>query len=251
MTVMTMTPDIMSEMSDWKAYSPAGTSQEINFICEVLQLSANAKILDLYCGYGRHAIELAKLGYQVTGLDVNQDFLDIARQKAIEAGVKVDFRHSDMRNMQYDQQFDAIINMFVAFGYFTDTENCDVIKKVADALKPGGYFLIDLLNREWMICNNLNRYWRHPSGEYVLAYKIELQKGMAIMRRELTNQITGAKTRAEFVLRAYSMSEMTGILERNGLSIVHTYGGFDGGEYTKDTPRMIILAKKNRNSVSD
>ncbi len=67
--------------------------------------------------------------------------------------------------------------------------------------------MIDLLNREWMVRNNLNRYWRHPSGEYVLAYKIELQQGIAVMRRELINQVTGSKTHAEFALRAYSLLE--------------------------------------------
>ncbi|MHC1746304.1 MAG: class I SAM-dependent methyltransferase [Negativicutes bacterium] len=237
---------VQNMVSDWKAYSPVGTEQEVRFICDVLNLKPNSQILDLYCGYGRHAIELAKRGYQVTGFDVNKDFLDIAKQKAIEAGVHVDFRQSDMRDMQYDQRFDAIINMFVAFGYFSDTENSEVIKKIARALKMGGCFLIDLLNRDWMIRNNLNRYWRHPSGEYVLAYKIELQQGIAIMRRELLNQLTGAKTRAEFVLRAYSLTEMNNILEENGFSIVHSYGGFDGCEYTKDTPRMIILAKKTQ-----
>lgn len=243
---MTVIPMLQTLDSDWKAYSPVGTEQEVRFICDVLKLEPNDQILDLYCGYGRHAIELAKHGFQVTGLDVNKDFLDIANQKAVEAGVHVDFWQSDMRDMQYDERFDAIINMFVAFGYFSDAENSEVIKKIARALKMDGLFLIDLLNRDWMIRNNLNRYWRHPSGEYVLSYKIELQQGIAIMRRELLNQLTGAKTRAEFVLRAYSLTEMNSLLEESGFSIVHSYGGFDGCEYTKDTPRMIILAKKTQ-----
>ncbi len=230
--------------SDWKAYSPAGTDQEIQFISNVLNLAPDAQILDLYCGYGRHAIELAKRGYQVTALDVNDDFLNIAKQKAAESGVAVNFCKADMRDMLYDQQFDAVINMFVAFGYFSDIENNEVIRRIAEALKPNGYFLIDLLNKEWMIRNNLNRYWRHPSGEYVLSYKIELRQGIALMRRELFNQVTGEKNRAEFLLRAYSLGEMRGILEKNGFSVIHTYGGFDGCEYTLDTPRMIILAKK-------
>jgi SAM-dependent methyltransferase len=231
-------------MNDWKAYSPAGTKQEIQFICDVLNLDDNARLLDLYCGYGRHAIELAKRGWQVTGIDANQEFLDIARQKALEAGIQVDFFQCDMRDMQYNQQFNAIINMFVAFGYFSDRENYLVIKKIAQALRPGGYFLIDLLNREWMVRNNLNRYWRHPSGEYVLAYKIELQQGIAVMRRELLNQVTGCKTHAEFALRAYSLPEMADIFKQNGLSVIAAYGGFDGCPYTTDTPRMIILAQR-------
>jgi 2-polyprenyl-3-methyl-5-hydroxy-6-metoxy-1,4-benzoquinol methylase len=232
-------------MSDWKAYSMAGTEQEIQFIINILKIDNSTRILDLYCGYGRHAIELAKRGCHVTGIDANQEFLDIARQKAMEAGVQIDFLQCDMRDINYNQSFSAIINMFVAFGYFSDKENSAVIQKIARALQPGGYFLIDLLNRDWMVRNNLNRYWRHPSGEYVLAYKIELQQGVAVMRRELLNQLTGAKTHAEFALRAYSLEEMSDILKQNGLSIAASYGGFDGSPYSKDTPRMIILAQKD------
>ncbi|VBB08296.1 s-adenosyl-l-methionine-dependent methyltransferase [Lucifera butyrica] len=233
-------------LGDFKAYSLAGTEQEVNFIANVLNLPLNAAILDLYCGYGRHAIELAKRGYQVTGLDVTQDFLDIAGQKAQEEGVSLSFRQCDMRELDYNRNFEAVINMFAAFGYFTDEENAHVLNLISRALKPKGLFLIDLLNREWMVRNNLNRYWRHPSGEYVLSYKVELQNGIALMKRQLINQVTGKKTQYEFVLRAYSLPEITSILVQSGLTLLTTFGGFDGRDYGADSPRMIILAQKER-----
>lgn len=229
---------------DLKTYSLAGTEQEVGFINKVLNLKEGADILDLYCGYGRHAIELAKMGYHVTGIDATQAFLEIATQKAQEENVDVDFRLCDMRELDYSQQFDAVINMFAAFGYFTDEENAEVLKRVAKALRKGGLFLIDLLNREWMVRNNLNRYWRHPSGEYVLSYKVELKQGIATMKRVLINQVTEKKTQYEFVLRAYSMTEMQSLLDKCSLKVKATYGGFDGRAYDADAPRMIILAQK-------
>lgn len=232
-------------LGDYKSYSLAGTDQEVRFITQVLNLSPSQSILDLYCGYGRHAIELAKLGFKVTGVDGTQDFLDIAAQKASEANVDIAFTKKDMRDLDYHGQFAAVINMFAAFGYFSDEENANIIKLVAKALKPQGLFLIDLLNRDWMVRNNLNRYWRHPSGEYVLSYKVELENGIATMKRQLINQVTGAKTQYDFVLRAYSLPEMSNIFTNSGLSILETYGGFDGRPYSSETPRMIILAKKN------
>lgn len=231
-------------LGDFKAYSLAGTDQEVRFITEILQLPVNAAILDLYCGYGRHAIELAKRGYKVTGIDATQAFLDIAYNKAEEEGVDVIFRLCDMREMTYAGEFDAIINMFAAFGYFTDEENARVIQRISEALKPGGLFLIDLLNREWMVRNNLNRYWRHPSGEYVLSYKVELNQGIAKMKRELLNQVTGAKTKYEFVLRAYSLPEMKELLTHAGLEVIQIHGAFDLRPYDSESPRMIILARK-------
>lgn len=236
-----MTQEIFGDM---KTYSLAGTDQEVGFIKKVLDLPADSALLDLYCGYGRHAIELAKMGFQVTGVDANQAFLDIAAQKAMEEKVPVSFRLRDMRELDYSGQFDAVINMFAAFGYFTDEENAGVLQGVARALKPGGLFLIDLLNREWMVRNNLNRYWRHPSGDYVLSYKVELKQGVVTMKRVLINQVTNTKTQYEFVLRAYSLPEMESILEKSSLRIKATYGGFDGRAYGADAPRMIILARK-------
>lgn len=232
-------------VGDYKTYSLAGTDQEVRFITHVLNLSSGESILDLYCGYGRHAIELAKQGFKITGVDATQDFLDIAVQKAQEANVNITFTKTDMRELDYSQNFAAVINMFAAFGYFTDDENANIIKLVAKALQPKGLFLIDLLNRDWMVRNNLNRYWRHPSGECVLSYKVELEHGIATMKRQLINQVTGTKTQYEFVLRAYSLPEMANIFRNSGFSIIETYGGFDGRPYSSETPRMIILAKKN------
>ncbi len=229
---------------DVKTYSPAGTDQEVAFIADVLHLPAGAEILDLYCGYGRHAIELAKRGYRVTGVDANEAFLAIAGQKAAEEKADVAFRRLDMRELGFNGEFDAVINMFAAFGYFSDDENAAVLGKVSAALRPGGQFLIDLLNREWMGRNNLNRYWRHPSGEYVLSYKVELQHGVAMMKRVLLNQATGAKIQSDFVLRAYSYGEMTALLAKNGLVVGASYGAFDARPYGPDAPRMILLAVK-------
>lgn len=236
------------QLNDYKTYSLAGTLQEVHFIKSVLNLPHTADILDLYCGYGRHAIELAKMGFHVTGIDATAEFLDIANQKAREANADIVFTQCDMRKLPYNNHFDAIINMFAAFGYFSDEENSEVLSLINKALKPNGLFLIDLLNRDWMLNNNLNRYWRHPSGEYVLSYKIELQNGIATMKRQLINQVTGTKKQYEFVLRAYSLAEMTAILNQNDFTIKATYGGFDQQPYGSETPRMIILAQKNTKS---
>lgn len=231
-------------LGDFKTYSLAGTEQEITFINNVLSLPIHSCILDLYCGYGRHTIELAKLGYNMTGVDATKEFLEIAGQKALEEKVNITFNHCDMRKISYSAKFHAVINMFAAFGYFSDEENAHVLHLINHSLFPNGLFLIDLLNKEWMVRNSLNRYWRHPNGEYVLSYKVELQNGMATMKRQLINQVTGAKTQYEFALRAYSLSEMTTILEQSGFFVKATYGSFDQRPYGSETPRMIILAQK-------
>ncbi len=236
-----MSQDVFGEFS---ADSLAGTDQEVEFIKAALKLPACSKILDLYCGYGRHAIELAKSGYQMTGVDNTADFLSIAKQKAADLKVQIDFFQYDMREINFSDYFDAVINMFAAFGYFSDEENLAVIGAISHALKRRGLFLIDLLNRDWMQKNNLNRYWRHPNGESVVSTKVEISEGMATMKRQLINQVTGQKMEADFQLRTYSLAEMTELLAVHHLQIEKVYGAFDGRTYGEDKPRMIILARK-------
>lgn len=231
-------------LTDNKTYSLAGTEQEVRFIIDVLNLPSKAKILDLYCGYGRHAIELAKYGYQIVGFDSSESFLEIAQKNARSDDVDIQFVLGDMRKLNYTAEFAAVINMFAAFGYFTDDENAAIIAKVSRALKPGGKFLVDLLNREWMVDNSLNRYWRHPSGDYVLSYKIDLIKGVCYMKRTLINQVDGTKKEYKFSLRAYSLREMEAIISAAGMKITAVFGGFDKRSYNADSSRMIILAEK-------
>lgn len=232
-------------MGDSVSPSLLGTDQEIEFILDVLNLPLGSAILDLHCGYGRHSIELAKRGFKVIGIDSTASFLEIARQKAAEMNVNASFEQCDMRELSYNQAFDAVINMFAAFGFYSDAENEQVLGRIYSALKSGGCFLIDLLNKDWMLKNNLTRYWRHPSGDYVLSYKVELVDGRAVMRRELLNQLTGEKTKFEFMLRVYSLAELTDMLRRQGFLIQAEYGAFDCRPYNSDEPRMIIMARKN------
>ena len=231
-------------LPDNKTYSLAGTEQEVQFMIDVLNLPPKAKLLDLYCGYGRHAIELAKHDYRVVGFDSSESFLDLARRNARADKVDLQFILGDMRELSFTAEFSAVINMFAAFGYFTDDENADIISKVSRALEPGGQFLIDLLNREWMVNNSLNRYWRHPSGEYVLSYKVDLINGLTYMKRTLINQIDDTKKEYAFSLRAYSLPEMEAVITAAGMKITAVFGGFDRRVYDADAPRMIILAKK-------
>ena len=90
----------------------------IEFICTELVLPTKARILDLCCGPGRYAVELAHRGYDVVGLDINEQYLALARQLAEREGVLATFLTGDMREIPFESHFDAIINVHTSFGYF-------------------------------------------------------------------------------------------------------------------------------------
>ena len=85
------------------------TVQEIDFIEQELSLLSGLSIIDIGCGTGRHSIELAKRGYDVTGLDISDKMLDEAREKAEDLGLKIDFIHRDATNFNLDKKFDLAI----------------------------------------------------------------------------------------------------------------------------------------------
>lgn len=105
-----------------------------------------ARVLDLACGRGRHALNLAAAGYRVTGVDLAASALDHARSEAGKRNLNIEFIRGDMRQ-PLPGPYDAVVNLFTSFGYFHDPEeNAVVFQRVADALPAGGVFIFDFLN---------------------------------------------------------------------------------------------------------
>jgi Cyclopropane fatty acid synthase and related methyltransferases len=136
------------KINEKRVLTPERTLREVNFIEEILHLKPGAEILDLACGVGRHSIELAKRGYKVTGLDINPALLKEARRRAKKQMVKIRWICKDMREITFQEKFDVVLNLFTSFGYFTEKENQELISKVSKALKPQGYFVIEVNHRE-------------------------------------------------------------------------------------------------------
>src|SRR5207248_4506086 len=124
------------------------TTREVEGIIQFLDLPPGSRILDLACGHGRHSIPLAERGYRITGQDLSEVFLSRARTEADVRGATVNWVHSDMREIPFVDEFDAVINIFTAFGYFeSDAENQQVLHQVYKALRPGGRLLLELMHR--------------------------------------------------------------------------------------------------------
>src|SRR4249920_974123 len=139
--------------------TPDRTEKEVDFIASSLGLPKGARVLDLACGFGRHAIGMAERGYRVVGLDFNPNYLEIGEAQAHEAHVEVEWREGDMRRLPFTSEFDGVYSFFTSFGYFSDAENEDVLAGVGKALKPGSCFLLDLMNRDWLLTHPPQRTW--------------------------------------------------------------------------------------------
>ncbi len=137
----------------------AVTAKEAAYLAERLQLPEKARILDVGCGYGRHAIELARSGHEVTGLDTSLPLLIKAAEITREAGVEVNFMHQDMREMTFTDEFDGAYCVMTSFGYFDDDTNYDVLQRVYRAIRPGGRFFLEVINRDFILHDLPSRVW--------------------------------------------------------------------------------------------
>jgi SAM-dependent methyltransferase len=218
---------------------------EVEFVRKQLRLRRGQRVLDVCCGYGRHSIPLAKAGLVVTGFDYTQFFLDKARRDARKHKVKVDWVRGDVRSMSFDPEFDAAINMFTSFGFFkTDEENFQVIARSAAALKRGGRFLLDTINRDHIVRDFKPRRWEEV-GRGMMTEHSRMDWQTGILHNTRTLILPGRpKRRQEFTIRLYTLAELVSQFERAGLRVERVFGGFDGSAYSPDSVRMILIGQK-------
>jgi len=225
---------------------PERTLAEVDFVEQVLDLPRGARILDLACGHGRHAVELAGRGYEVTGQDLSSYFLGEGQRKALDRGVSVRWVERDMRTIDADEPYDAVISMFTGFGYFeSDEENVRVLSAVAGALVPGGRFLLDVVNRERIMRVYREKDWtRLDNGVTVLT---ERHFDFAGGRNQETRTWifpNGRERSLRVDLRLYTTRELRTMLSTVGLEVDETFGGFDGGPLDLDAPECILVCTR-------
>ena len=240
-----------------KIYGPQITDErnqrETEFIAGALDLPRGATVLDLACGFGRHAIGMAKLGYQVTGVDFNPRYLEDASAAAERERVQVRWMVGDMRSLHVEEGFDGAYSYFTSFGYFSDRENERVIANIVNALRHSGRFLLDMANRDWILTHPQQRTWtRQADGSLLMEEAtLDLSSSRVISRLILMSPQGGAEVTKEFNLRVYTAAELTAMFARHGLVVKHVWGGADRSEYSAESRRLVLLAEREAGGTGD
>ena len=222
--------------------NPERTPRDTDFLERALEPLAEGRLLDIGCGTGRLANLLASRGYRVTAIDVSSAFLQIAEGDSACLSVKVDYRHQDMRTIGWEEEFDAAFCYFTSFGYFSDAENADVLRRMARALKPGGRFLVETINRDTVL--------RGPRGHRVVErdanFQIDQSHYDAVSGRLQTTRtvILNGRTRTGFFsMRVFTACELIHWLEDSSLEYAALFGE-TGAPYSLDGIRMSVVGRK-------
>jgi SAM-dependent methyltransferase len=214
----------------------------VDLIVEAAEPAPGARILDMACGRGRHAVALAGRGYDVTGVDLSEASLAEARRSARKAGVSVDFRAGDMREAVCDGCFDGVVNLFTAFGYFDDpAEDRAALGAMAAALRPGGWFVQDFLNAPH-VAATLEPEDTRSTGDFTIHQRRWIDDGRVHKEIEITDG-ERQETHRESV-RLYTREALTTLYETAGLAVTDAFGDYDGSPHSADSPRLILVAEK-------
>lgn len=233
--------DYLYFYQDW--LTPERSQMEVNTLVRELSLDEPSSILDLACGFGRHANVLAALGHSVTGVDITAGFLEIAKREAREKNLRTKFLQEDMRRINFNSEFDHVLLLFTSFGYFPDDENQLVLENVSRALKPGGSFILDTHNRD-VFLKHFQPFMVAEKGEDLMIDRSSFDPvtGRWYNRRIVIRD--GVRKDKPFFVRLYNPFEIEQMLNQAGMQIQKLLGGYDSQPPSSKSSRMVIIAEK-------
>jgi len=225
---------------------PDQTVRDVEFIAASLSCPAGGELLDVGCGYGRHAIELVQQGYNVTGLDLSLPLLIRAADEAQKRALSVNFVHADMREMAFEQQFDGAYSMLTSFGYFDEETNLRVAERICRALKPKARLLLEIVNRDYVVGDLPVRVWWEGTGCVVLE---EVDFNFHTSRINTHRSIVfddGRQLEQELSIRAYSLHEIGRLLRQAGFRVTDVSGHLAtrGDFFGSASRNLLVLAEK-------
>src|SRR3989454_8757870 len=220
-------------------YLAERTPVEIDQLEALLALRPARRILDLPCGQGRHAIELARRGYDVTGADLSPFLLNIADKRARAARVGVRWLTGDMRQVIAGERFAGVLNRFTSLGYFADeADDRKVVQAASAMLGHGGRFVVELINGERVMAHFQEREW-FTVGQAAVVERRFLDRSTRRMVVERTVTTPKDEDVSLHALRLYAQRDVDEMLRAAGFGRVDLYGDWNGEPLTPDSLRIL------------
>jgi len=220
------------------------TPAEVDKIIDLAGLKPGMKVLDLGCGVGRHALELARRGYQVTGVDITEIYLERAKKEAARENLEIEFIREDMRQFRRPGAFDAVLNLYTSFGYFENPQDDrSVAGNIFDSLAPGGILVMEMMSKEFLARNFRERSWRRID-DLIILEESQLRDSWSYVDSRWIMFKDSQREEIDLSLRLYSASEMRQLLFDRGFERVSIYGNLMGDPYDQKAARLITVAGK-------
>ena len=207
-------------------------------LTQYLNLPEEARILDLACGKGRHAIYLNSLGYDVTGIDLSENSITEATTFANE---KLHFKVHDMRET-CDEKYDAIFNLFTSFGYFDeDADNLKTLKAIHNSLTETGFAVIDFMNADYVIENLVPEEIKTVDG---IDFHIKRNYKDGYIFKEISFEDKGKKHQYTERVQALRLADFEKMMEEAGIYLLDIFGDYKLKKFFKTQSERLIMIFK-------
>lgn len=228
----------------WRAVTAGEqTRAEAAFCEQQLHLAFGARVLDVPCGGGRLAIELASRGHRLTGVDYSATFMAEARATSSALQLDIEWRQSDMRDLPWPAAFDGAICFGNSFGYLEDDKNREFLCAVAQVLKPNGSLVLETTCAELALRSFQEHSWFEAGGILMLE-RNEYDLLHSRMNTEYTFVKDGKIERKLGSQRYYGFAELCRLLEEAGFADLQAFGSLDLEPLGMDSHRLFITARK-------
>jgi len=224
--------------------SQKNTNDLVRYVVAKLDLKPGRKFLDCPCGIGRIALPLARRGIRATGVDIISSYLDELARKADRRGLKLTLRQSDMRRITFDRQFDAAGNIGASFGYFEkESDNRLTLRKMYQALKPGGKFILHLTNRDWILTNFIAQDWFETGRTKVLQSRT-FDYATSTLHTTWRFIADGREIAHDCPIRLYTYHELLTMMRSVGFVDIEGFGSLQDEPISRDQRMMYIIGTR-------
>ena len=214
------------------------TNDEVNFIKKFIHNSD--KVLDLCCGHGRHTIKLKSDGVDIVGIDNSIQAIKHAKTEAIKNNLDENiFKNIDILKDDMPEKYDVIILLGNSLGLFLN-EDVNVLNKVRKALKPKGYFILDLTNRDYILKNWQPTYWLEKNNCFCLhKNSIDLVNNVLELREfRIINNLT---KQYDCKTNLYSFHDINSKISKSDFNLIEYYGGYNKEKITINSPSFLMI----------
>lgn len=230
----------------WKTLIPDElTIKEVDFMLPYFNLNEGSKVLDLMCGYGRHAIAMGRKGINATAVDNLADYIDEINTFIQKENLPVKAIQSSVLDFSTEEKFDLIICMGNSINFFDPSEITGLLKKISSFLKPGGSFLINSWSiAEIALKNFKEKSWSQIGELKFLTESQFLYHPTCIETKSTIIDKSGqmeTKTGIDYI---YSLNEMEAMLNKAGLILKEVYSIPGRKKFTVGEPRAYLIAQK-------
>jgi SAM-dependent methyltransferase len=225
---------------------PEQLQDEVDFIDESLAIERGGVVLDLACGAGAYSVELSRRGYAVVGYDLSVSQLARSGELAQRHDQKISFLQGDAREMSFEQMFDGVFCWNASFGFFEEEKNQVLLGNVFRALKPGGAFLLDVPNRDFLVRQQPMQSWFEGDNCVCMDdMHVDFITSRLMVKRTVMLD-DGRNREWHYTLRIYALHELGKMLHDQGFRVAQVSGqvATPAAFLGSHSPRIIILAIK-------